>query len=86
MNKNAFNFSTVTTPAAGEVFFAYYILCWFLYFAIDVAAAKKVATDPKPVEKKGLFASASPAMSRMKAAPTTARKYSLRATETSMCP
>jgi hypothetical protein len=27
MNKNAFNFSTVTTPAAGEVFFAYYILC-----------------------------------------------------------
>jgi len=84
MNKNAFNFSTVTTPAAGESILP--ILCCinFLHFATDVAAAKKAAeaTGSKLVGKKGLFAPASPAMSRKKPTSTATRKYSLRATET----
>jgi len=93
MYKNAFNFSTVTTPAAGEGIFAYLILCQLLHFVADVkkAAAKasgsktvtgsKTATGSKSVEKKGLLAPASPAMSKKKAVSTAARKYSLCATE-----
>lgn len=41
----------------------------------------KTATGSKSVEKKGLFAPASPAMSKKIAVSTAARKYSLRATE-----
>ena len=52
----------------------------------DVVAAKKAAeaTGSKLVGKKGLFAPASPAMSRKKATSTAAHKYSLCATETGM--
>ena len=45
------------------------------------ASGSKTVTGSKLVEKKGLFAPASPAMSKTKAASTAARKYSLRATE-----
>jgi hypothetical protein len=41
----------------------------------------KTATGSKSVAKKGLFAPASPAMSKKIAASTAAHKYSLRATE-----
>ena len=78
---------------SGWGYFAYSILCQFLHFVADVkkAAAKasgskrvtgsKTATSSKLVEKKGLFAPASPAMSKKIATSTAARKYSLRATE-----